>query len=386
MSFTVSDAITEMQLETKTVGKRISDTDFILYLNRANQHYQTGYRMPTSERKTDLLLFSGIYEYPAPSDFGGLIPLRKPLGISSTDFDQRTVRSLARWQYGNVLAVSYDRDTPYFVIRDTEGSSMKLHGCDDYDADGTWVATGDGSGLEDDLNIFVEGTGSMKFTVTASGGTTTLTNSALTNPLDITDYLTKGYAFLDLQCPSGNTTALTSVELRIGSDASNYYSLTGTTRYRGNTILGGWGPIGMAMSGKTTTGTPDYDSIDYLQVIITHGTTGVDGTYRLDNIMLAIPAYYQEPYYSSYNVLDGDGSTYKEEVTDTDDTILCPQEFKGAYVYKALQIAAVEALQDSGLANYFTGELAPKERWLKTKYPSQERHVSTNTYSRVNEF
>ncbi|MFA6158993.1 MAG: hypothetical protein WC763_05240 [Candidatus Paceibacterota bacterium] len=382
---TVSDAIASMQSETSTIGQRISEYDFMLALNRANKHFMTGYKMPTTEREQDFRTFSGVYEYPLPSDFAGIIPLRRPMGSESPDFSHETPRGISRWPYGRKTALKHNRGTPYLMVLDSEGSSLPLHNCDSLTDNGTWAVTGDGSGLVLDKQVYQEGTGSLKFTVTGSGGTTTLTNPALDFTLDITDYLNNGWVFCNLQCPASNTSAVASVEIRLGSSATDYYSITATTRFRGDTIYGGWGLVGGDISDATTTGTPTDTAISYVKVIVSNPVTGGNGAYRLDDIFLGQTTYYQMPYYSSENIQDTTGA-YKENITVTSDVILCPVEFKEAYIYKALHVLAVERLQDAGLANFFLGELREKEPSLKSKYPVQESKPSTNYYSRVGKF
>lgn len=381
----VSDLISDCQQHTSTIGQRISEADWILYSNKANKYFTTGYKMPTTERETDLLLFSGVYEYPLPSDYAGIMPPRKPYGNVSPDFVHQSARSVSRYITDRNTAIKFDRETPFLVVQYPDGSSQQIHDCESLTDNGTWTVSGDGSALALDTQISTQGSNSFRFTVTGSGGTTTLVNSTISSTIDLTDYLTNGWVFLDLQCPSGNTTALTSVRLRVGSDSSNYYEITATTRYRGDTILGGWGLIGFNMADKTTTGTPDDDAIDYVQILITHGTSGINGTYRLDNIFLALPTYFQLPYYSSQNVKTT-GGTYQNKVTATSDSLLVPVEFEEVLVYKTLEIAASEKLMDVAKANYWRGELLPKERALKAKYGSQESKPQMFWYRRANKF
>lgn len=382
-TISIGTLITECQQELAISGTRVSNADFILFADRSNEYFMTGYKMPTTERLSDLLIFPKIYEYELPSDFAGIMPPQKPLGQHSPDFTHETSRSLTRWQYGKKTAIKYARSTPYLVVQYDEGTSVQLHSCDDFDANGTWSISGDGSAIADDTQIFVQGSASMSFTITASGGTTTLVNSTISSSIDITDYLTRGYLFLNLQCPTTMTTAMTSVRVRIGSDASNYYQMTSTERYRGDSILDGWGPIGFSMGGKSTTGTPTDTAIDYIQILLTHTSSSVfTGTYRIDDIFLALPEYFQLPYYSSQNILATDGTTYKTNPTLTSDQILVPVEFKSAYVYKMLELAAIEKLQDQGLANYFQGQLQRKEQQLKAKFPAPERYSQNIWYKR----
>lgn len=382
MSLSVSTAIEELNQELTNNGIRVSNTNWLLFLKRANKYFLSNYKMPTAERETDLLLYNGVYEYALPSDCLNIIEPKKPYGNYSPNFIHQTVREYVHYPYGRITAIRFDRENKYLVAQDTTGSSLKVHECNDTDDNGTWTVSGDGSSLVQDQNIYTEGSGSLKWQITGSGGTTTLVNSTMT-AVNLTDYKDRGRIFLDLQCPSTNTAALTSVRLRIGSDASNYYEMTATTRFRGNTILGGWGLIGFDFSSYTTTGTPDVTNIDYVQVLITHGTSGINGSYRLDNIFAALPVYYQLPYYSTSNVKADDG-TYKENVTASGDTILCPTAFEEALIYKALELAAVERFKNSGLANYAREELDRVSAGLMSEFPSQKSKIQSSWYKRTN--
>lgn len=386
MSLLVSDAIAEMQIELTIAGQKIGTDDFYLYLNRANKFFYTGFKMPTCEKLTDAIVYSSIKEYPLPTDFIGLIMPKRPPALWSPNFMMNRPTDIAHWPHGRLTGIAWSQETPYAVLNDeAAGSNVALNNCESLTENGTWAVSGDGSALAVDDQTYSAGIASLRFNVTASGGTTTL---ACTNmdQVDLTDYIATGFAFIDLKPPNTNTVAITSVAVRIGSDASNYYLLTATTRFRGDSILSGFGPIGFDWSTKTTVGSPDVTALDYLQIVITHGTSSaVNGIWHIDNIFSALGVYYQLPYYSKYNV-KSNGGVYKEKVSSTDDSILCPSDFEEAYTYKALEQAAAERLKDQGLATYFARELAPKLAYLKSKYPRQEQRVQTQWYKPANNF
>jgi len=385
MSFTASTFVEQAQQELTNVGQMVSEADYMLYLNRACKYLMTEYKIPTTEREHDLLLFTGVNEYPLPSDFQSAMEPQRPYSIHSPNFNNTTPRELRHWRHGNTTAIKFIRETPYYVVNYEGGSNIAVHDMNALADNGSWAVSGDGSSLAQDKQIYTEGTASLRFTLTGSGGTTTLTNSTL-DQIDITDYVDQGFGFVNLQCPSGNTTAITSVELRLGNDSSNYYSITATTRYRGDTIMGGWGLIGFDFSSKTETGTVTDTEIDYAVIVITNPIDGtVNGTYRVDNLFLAEAVYFQLPYYSLYNVKTT-GGAYQESVTSTSDTVLCPVGHEEAFYYKALEIAAAERLKDAGLAQYFSRELEPKERALKAVYPRQNARISTTWYKKANSF
>ena len=385
MSILISSAIDQCRQELNILSQRVSDSDFLLFFDRANKFFNTSMRLPTVERESNLLLFTGVKEYPLPSDYTGIIEPKRPYDLYSPDFANTTPNSFVHWPYGRQTAIKWIRETPFLIANESSGSSQLINACDSLTDNGTWAISGDGSSLAVDSQIFTAGTGSLRFTVTASGGTTTLTCTSMSSTVDLTDYLTQGWIFLDLDAPSTNTADLTSVRLRVGSSASAYYQMTSTTRFRGDTIGPGWGQMGFDLSGKTTTGSPTVTAINYIQILLTTGTTGIDGTYRVDNIFGALPTFYLLPYYSKNNIKAASG-TYKESPTATDDTILCPSSVDEGLIYKTLEIAAAIRLKDQSMANYFRGELEAKIKLLKRQFPTQESKVSSTYYKKWRDF
>jgi hypothetical protein len=384
MSLIVGTAIGEMNQEANLVSQMMSDSDWLLFLDRTRKYYYTNYKMPTCQREFDLVAYAGNKEYPLPTDFVGIMEPERPYDLHSPNFNHTTQREFVHWPYGNTTVIKYLNETPFLILSEENSSKVGVNTCESLTDGGTWAVTGDGSALSLDSQIYTSGNASLRFTVTASGGTTTLTCTSLSR-LDITEFLTEGRLFLDPQTPSTNSVALTDITVRIGTDASNYYSASATTRHRGDTILNGWGLTSFDITQATTVGTPDSTDIEYLQIIFNHGLTGVNGTYRLDNIFLATGIYYKIPYYSKYNVKDASGN-YKERITATDDTILCPPEADEMFIYKTLEYTAAIRLRDQSLAQYFRNELFPKERYFASKFPRQESRLSTTYYKNVNRF
>lgn len=383
MSFLLSDQISAMQLELNTItGQMVDDSDWMLFMNRAVEYISTGYKMPTTERQHDLLLFNGVNEYALPDDFAGIIQPKRYYGNWSPTFAHETTDAFVHWPYGYTTSLMFDRESQYLVANCPAGNYLQLNNCDSLTENGAWAASGDASNLVLDTQIFVEGTGALRFTITPSSGTAVLTCTNMNDPVDISAYLTQGWLFFNPQCPNANASALTGATIRIGSDASNYYELSATTRYRGDSILNGWGLVGFNMMEKITVGSPDDTSIDYIEI----GLDGGDaGTYRLDNIFIAEANYFQLPYYSRYNIKAADG-TYKALITATDDTVLCPNEneFTGVFTYKTLELLNAMRMKSAAMASYCAMQLAPKEKYLKTKYRKQESMSGTTWYKRTN--
>lgn len=373
-----------MNQEANLVGQRMSNSDYLLFIDRARKYFYTNYKIPTCQNVTDLVYYPGARENALPSDFIGIIEPERPQDLWSPDFTHETQRALVHWPYGNLTSIKWQRETPFLMMNASEGSKLQLSNCDSLTSGGTWAVSGDGSSLAVDNSIYTEGLGSLRFTITPSGGTTTLTCTSLSR-VDLTDIMNNGKLFLDLDCPSTNTVALTSVTLKVGTSSTAYYSMSTTTRFRGDSILTGWGQLAFDPQTKSTTGSPDVTDIEYVQIIISTGLTGVSGTYRVDNLFGSEGQYYQLPYYSKYNVKDVSGN-YKERVTATDDTVLCPSDFDELFIYKTLEMVAALRLRDQNMSNYFRQELIPKEMYLKSKYPRMENRLKTTWYKGANKF
>lgn len=375
MSLLVSDAVNEIQQELNLIGQQVDDSDIFLYLTRAINYFSTTYAFPTARRVLDILLFPNVREYGLPDDFGTLIEPERPPMLHSPHFHHTTSRELTHWPYGKQTAIEYDADSAYLVANEDCGSSFLLSSCDSTDG---VVLSGDGSGLSVDNMIYTQGTGSLRFTVTAVTGITTLT---FTIPaFDISDFLTKDFAFLDLGCPSTNSVDLTGVKLRIGNDASNFYEMTATTRYRGQGIGQGFGLIGFNLPQKTTTGSVTNSNIVWMQVEIDMGLVGVNGVYHLDDIFLSQGVFYQIPYYTINNVLD-QSNVPTEKVASTGDTILLPRQCDESILYKTLElIASSPNVANQSFANYAARELKAKEDFLSSIFPYQRSLVQTTWY------
>lgn len=405
MPLLVSDVVQAAQQELNyQSGTQFSDADIILFLNRANKYFYTTFFLPTCAKLCDLLVYYGVPEYPLPADFDWTMEPRRPYDLISPVWSGSTERSIYRWNHGNQVAVKFYRSTPVLVLSALSSSwctpsspggspnSVQISNswgqidpCESLTDNGPWAISGDGSNLIIDNSIYSQGIASFRFTVTPSSGTTTLTNPALTTAFDFTTLLNTCKTFLDLKPPQSNTVPIASVTFRFGSDASNYYQVVATQRQNGQPIDTGFGLVAFDFSQKTTVGTPVVNNLTYLQIIINHGTVGIAGDYHMDNIFFALPVFYNLPYYATSNIEAADG-TFKDEITDVSDTILVPFDVSEALLYKCLMLCAMQRMRDATLANYFQGELAPKERAIKSRYPKMSMKPAFQWFKNANSF
>lgn len=378
--FVVSDMIQDMLLELDTIGQRISNQDIFLALNNANTYFSAGnYFMPTRQREMDVLIYPKVYEYPLPADISYFMELKRPYDFRSPRFTHTRYSSLVHWFEGRKTAIYWSKNVPFAVFKDDkDGTYNLINDCDSLTENGTIAVGGDASDAIEDQTIMVQGTASIRFEVNPVTGVTTITFTDM-NAISLTDVFAKGKLFFNLECPSTNTVAIPSVSLKIGSSASDFYSMSTDQRYRGDDILGGWGQLGFDCLDKTETGTVDEDSVTYAQITINHGLTGISGLYRVDNLFGATGKYFQLPYYSIYNITD-DAGAEKLKVTSTGDRVFVPPDFMEAYKYKAMIQLASGKMGNLAKAQEFAGELKVKENGLKALYPQQQSLIQTNWY------
>ena len=383
MSFLVADSIQDCQNELNVIDQRLTQDDWLLFHNRTNKYFMTSYKMPTTQRVQDYLIFNSVREYQLPTGFVGMMNLERPYELDQQNFYHGTQANFIRWTQENWSAIKFDKETEILMLNYLQGDKMVVQPLSDLTSNGTFVVAGDGSALAIDKQYYTAGEGSMRMTVTGSTGQLTLTGTGIT-AFDLTDYITNGYTFLDV-FNSSTTVPLTSIQIRIGSDASNYYQTAAvTTRYNGQTLQGSFGQVGFDFTQKTTTGSPTLTALTYIQIIINFPTT-FNGTLRVDNLFVANPIYFTLPYYSLYNVKTS-ANAYQEKVTATSDTLMCPVEFNEAFTYKICAMGALLKLSDATMANYFENKASEKEADLRAKYPNQEKRTQTTYYKNWNKF
>ena len=143
-----------------------------------------------------------------------------------------------------------------------------IHNCDSLAGNGTWAGTDDGVTAALDASIYKRGTGSITFdiTVATSGNNDALLTNSTMTAVDVST--AKGGIGFWIYVPSGFTTNLTDVRLRVGSGAANYYEFTWQPSSFTSTST--WMFFYQAYSSATTTGTPVDTAINYLQLRVNY--------------------------------------------------------------------------------------------------------------------
>ena len=341
---------------------------------------------PEETRRTQQLV-SPIYgqtafDYACPSDLKGnrFIDLRPqanrksfdvPTQLRSQDFDIRKVWPTA----GSMVEVRNNNHVKTLRIAIPSKGNILLNDCDTPTSNGLWTATGLATTPVTDNLYFVEGAGSLKYSLTGNGA---LVNSTL-NHADLTDYQDQGvlFAWVFLQSAS----LPTSHTLIWGSDGANYWSKTVAAQWDGTAYQQGWNLLGFDWSSAAKTLTPDVTNIGYLSFTT---TTGVASTpVRLDAITCALGSIYEFEYYSKYLFRNLAGTFLEKPTADSDMVNLDTD----SYMLFLNAVASEAAQQQQGKDTGFdlpTFEGRYKDSLMKyyRKYPSQAQKA-TGTYYKV---
>lgn len=347
--------------------------------------------VPEASGVQSITLYSGVYYYNAPATiFGGAINLIRRQGAASSPLDynykvplDQFTRTKKLLPNGYMLSLEYKNGTgllgistpipfPRVII-----DPMNQIG----ESPNAWTAGGSASSIAVDSTNYYEQPASLRFLLTgASTGTLTKT---LANPLQMEDYENVGVAFLAIQIPSGTTpSTITSIALKLGSSSTDYDSVSATQGFLGAWVAGDWLLVAFDFASATSTGTPDWDAIEYVQVSIT--TTGTVTNFRVGSLWMSLPTP-SEILYQSAAIFMAEGESPSQTITDDDDTIILND---AAYTLLEYESARTIAEQNAGgavsnLLQWLTSLLYGEEG-LYVKYradnPSAELRVVGSWY------
>lgn len=295
-------------------------------------------------------LFSGLFEYAAPTDIKGygIISVQNQKWTKTPDWSLVPYEQFMRRQDSNTIAVSdYDFIKKVFIKSNLVDTKTMLANLDTLSSGGgTWGAFGDAINVEAATDNQVEGNGSIKFDLSAAAGTTAgIVNSTL-NQVDLSGYF-NGDGNIVVWTYITSPTNLTNFIIRVGSDSSNYYSKTVTTQSDGTAFVAGWNLLNFNIATFTTTGTPVDTAIDYCALYMTKTAGKISETgYRFDQILFRRGEINNLYYYSRYGWQSSTG-TYKENSTlDTDYLNADTDEYE-LILAKCAEIAAEEVDEDT---------------------------------------
>ena len=334
-----------------TTGNSVTNEDIRLSANRGLRHLQQRFGISATKSRSPIKIYPQIWEYPAPSDFHDIVDLMDrgyPM-----DFDRINPNDFWRTLHSRNCTMSTDNilgDRFLLINWGGAGTVANIHNMGSLTDNGTWTA----DATTDALNIRVnkdgkEGTYCLSFDLDVSQSANdygAIVNSTI-DSLDLSDYEDIGAVFAWVYIP--DVTYTSSVTLRWGNDASNYWSGTATTDFSGNAFQNGWNRVGVEWESATETGTPLSSAVDYAYIRVTYSSSQTDDTgLKIDNLFVANP-YTLELSYTSRYFVKSSGGTLKETFTATSDYCLLEDQEADILFYFILQDAHLIKEQNAEL-------------------------------------
>lgn len=319
--------------------------------------------IPEASDVFPITLYDGVYDYLAPTAiFGGAVNDFRPQGESRSAIDyvyrqdiELFDRTKALLPNGFALTFEHDKGTP--IVRVASPKKTPKAFLDTMADNAGWVAASTAGSIVEDETVYYSSPSSLRFTLTGSG-TGTMTKTL--NSISIAKYEDRCVGFLAIRTSS--IANLTSISLKVGSDSSNYDSITVTTGFLSAFKLNDWSLIAFDFSGSTSTGTPDWTAIDYVQISVAH--TGAIQNFYIGGLWLSLP-YPCELHYKTSAVFLSGGALSNSITADEDEIILNDS----AYVIYEYECAVMIAEQSSG-GNLSVVSLGYKEKLKNELYPA----------------
>jgi len=300
--------------------------------------------IPEASGKQTYQLYSGVYDYPAPSTiFGGTFVDFRPQGAS---------RQINDYVYYKLTEV-FDRTKAYsslgysITFEDIKGVSrmrvsqsktrerIMLDTMSSLSDSTNWVASGDASGLTTDETNYYQTPASLKLNLATAGSSGILTKTK-SSVSDLTDYEGVGVAFLATYIPT-SVTPITSITLRIGNDSSNYFSVAATEGFLGDWTADEWQLTSFDFAGATETGSVDITKIDYMSIVVAYNGTAVTNL-RFGSLWISLPSPH-ELLFQSDAIFSSSGVISRTITNDNDEIILYPNAYNLFEYECALTIA-----------------------------------------------
>ena len=267
-------------------------------------------------------VYDGVYDYPAPATiFGGSLVDFRPQGIDRTmnDYNYKVPieqfdRTKATLSNGYTLTFEYRKGTP--IVRIGQRQSVQKIVLDTLQDTTGWTAGGNASGLAADKTVYYQSPASLRFNLASSGSQGTLTKSVQSQ--DLSQYIGTAVVFVEVYLPTASN--FTSIGVRLGSDASNYYEMSNTTGFLGAWTSGEFITIALDTASATTTGTPVTTAMDYLQVFWNYDGTAQTNV-RLGSVMIALPTLC-EMIFQSAAIFMASGMNPSRTIATNNDEIL----------------------------------------------------------------
>jgi hypothetical protein len=407
--------LTESQLIT-AVNKKIKgaqaklggETEMRRILNQAQGDLRLDMDLISAKRTSvPFLVFDGIAEYALPTDIDydkaiSIVPMNEK--IRNYIWDRVALKYFFRptnpignelgthsWllnssvdsQYDenkNVYAINFEDASPFLMLHNNmsglSSAQIVQTAAIAPSNGGTWTAADDATNVRKDTQNFKLDSSCILFDSAGAATDVTITNSTFSSQ-DLSTFEDKGELHLWVYLPA---TLPTTITLKWGSSASDYWQKAVTVRKTGLAFKQGWNLLAFDWNNvDSETGTPASTAVDYFSVTFTNSAATALKGYRIDGAYARLGRAVTMEYYTKHIVQASDGTRKEEFTTSSDITVLERQEVN-QLIDKAFEIASIELreMKDADRAERKYKERADK---LGDRFPSEKELEGTTYYN-----
>jgi len=302
-------------------------------------------------------IYSNRKIYPLPADCANdAIVAVRPI-IPNTqgiyDFERRTSRQYdLETAYDSSItdihAVRHKDGEQYLALAEGTTEPLVIHDCESVSENGTWTGVGGLTDIELEKRYIKAGSNALRFTINPNAGVNGIENISL----EAQNLSTYKNVLLYLYIPNTILDAdlFTGIDIRIGTDANNYFSFTVTQDFFGNNLQKGrYNLLSVVLETPTTTiGTPSLSNTQYVAVLANIDSAVTERKwFILDSIQADTGSIYEVEYYSNLQFLDTSTNTRLRMPTkDADSVVLNDEEFN-LYKMVLVDILATDLRQAS---------------------------------------
>lgn len=316
-------------------------------------------------------VYGQAYDYSCPSDVKGdnIIDVRPYSGRSFSDPIRQAFSADFDRQKGlNATGVAFEvrHDTAVKTLRLSVPSVQTLS------IDGTsevWTNGGLATvPVVDNFNT-AQGNSSLKYDLTGDGW---LERSDLSFDLSgFTETAVFVWVWLASVLPTGHT-------IFIGSDSSNYKSVSVTSAFDGTAYREGWNLIGFELDDATVVGTPDMANGTYVRVATSITGTATDT--RICSVTAAQGKLMEVEYYSKFLFRSASGA-FKERPTLDSDLLNLDSETYALFYPKLLELTHRQIGSEINESATFAADYLDKLKKRRRLTPSQSKRPQTSYYT-----
>lgn len=301
--------------------------------------------VPEASGRQAFMLYDGVTDYaPGSTIFGNALVDLRPQGQNRLPWDtvEKTYIGrfdrLKQWKTPSGYLVTFEYRQGQQIMRVNSAKAQQRIIVDSMSATTGWSLGGTATSLLPDTTVYYQQPGALRFNLSASGSEGTLSRT-LTSPLNLTAYQGVGVGFLAFDPPTTAIGHLTSIKLRLGSSASNYYEVDVTQGFTGAWYANEYQLVAFDLATASQTGTPVITAMQYVELLFDYDGTAMTNV-RVGGLWLSLPSPHEMLFYSAAVFIPSNGQVPQTTISSVNDTIIFGDPAYNLFVREAARSVA----------------------------------------------